>query len=710
MSSHSPTNDPASFGGTILLIEEYDALAAALTSALRQFAPRHGVFNVRTFSDATSSLQNVCPELVIIDFDPPADGVTEFMVQARKLCPHGRAIVMGGGISPELASEYRRFGAVHFLPKPFEITDFGATVQALLGPTVQTRAALGSLGAADLTLLHCAGARTASLQVKGNGSKTGEIHIIEGEIVHARTAKRKDRAALEEMFGWSEPRIEERAAGAVRRSIRQDWAEIFLEAVVEAKPRPTRRVARTVRAPDPQLQAPLAPAPPPAAPPLPKTGKKVVIVDDTEMLLVFVEDTLTLAAPDLRITTASNGITGIKEIQTLLPDLVLLDYSLPDINGDEVCRRLLASERTRGIPVIMMSGHIPEMTAAAETFPNIVATIAKPFMSEALSGLVQQTLELGPRARPKAQAKPVAMPAKPAPPGQSKEPVKEKPAVPSKPPRQTPLPGQPPQAKAPSASAIENRKAPAAPSVPPPLPVRPSQVRATAAPPPQRVTPPLPQPVRPAEPSHERPMEPHVRLKQAITAPVVTSVGNEVVMGLFLNVVSMQLTPSLRMGAIRARPSSFTVSLHVSPAALRGLPVEIGFELGRVEIDSNQQIRTIRVIPTLQAFQRMPTRSAVQIGALNFVPQDSREHVQLTPSPNAPMTMHLLAHLELAGVELSTSFQLAQLVLKNRSTTVRVTLSSDAVAQEQTGVFCETSAVRLDQSGKIAEMLLKPLK
>lgn len=205
-------------------------------------------------------------------------------------------------------------------------------------------------------------------------------------------------------------------------------------------------------------------------------------------------------------------------------------------------------------------------------------------------------------------------------------------------------------------------------------------------------------------------MEPHLRLKPSIAAPVVSSGGNEVVLGLFLDVVSMQLTPSLRMGAIRARPSSFSVSLHVSPAALQGLPVETGFELGRVELDSVHRIRTVRLIPTLQAFQRIPTRPYVQLGALNVLPQDSREHVQLIPSPTAPMTMHLLAHLELGGVELSTNFQLTQLVLKCRSTTVRVTLSSDAVGQEQTGVFCETATVRLDEAGRIAEMLLKPLK
>jgi hypothetical protein len=127
-------------------------------------------------------------------------------------------------------------------------------------------------------------------------------------------------------------------------------------------------------------------------------------------------------------------------------------------------------------------------------------------------------------------------------------------------------------------------------------------------------------------------------------------------------------------------------------------------------MDANGRIATIRVVPTLRPFQRLQTRNALQIGGLAVVPHNSREHMQLTPTQNAPMMMHLLAHLELAGVELSDGFQLARLVLKSRSTTVRVTLSSEAVGQEQTGVFCETAGVQLDASGRLAELLLNPLK
>ncbi len=79
----------------------------------------------------------------------------------------------------------------------------------------------------------------------------------------------------------------------------------------------------------------------------------------------------------------------------MIPDLVLLDYSLPDLRGDQICERLLQNKATARIPVVMMSGHVPEMMATAERCPNVVATIAKPFMSEALVQLVHETLAKG---------------------------------------------------------------------------------------------------------------------------------------------------------------------------------------------------------------------------------------------------------------------------------------------------------------------------
>src|SRR5579871_3818396 len=52
---------------------------------------------------------------------------------------------------------------------------------------------------------------------------------------------------------------------------------------------------------------------------------------------------------------AHDGQEGLLKAQTLLPDLILLDVMLPRLGGFEVCRELRSGERTRDIPIIILS-------------------------------------------------------------------------------------------------------------------------------------------------------------------------------------------------------------------------------------------------------------------------------------------------------------------------------------------------------------------
>jgi hypothetical protein len=62
------------------------------------------------------------------------------------------------------------------------------------------------------------------------------------------------------------------------------------------------------------------------------------------------------------------------------------------------------------------------------------------------------------------------------------------------------------------------------------------------------------------------------------------------------------------------------------------------------------------------------------------------------------------------GVQLSPTFQVAQLILKWRSNAVRVTFSSNGIAEEKSGAAFETAAIQLDNSARIAELLLNPIR
>ena len=619
---------------SIVVLEEYDALAAAIASALKKFAPQHKSVVARSLAEAEKLASNLGPELFIVDVDPAWNRITDFLDKIRTAYPEARALVIGAAIPAEIASARNSFGALQFIEKPFELAAFGAAVQALLGPWRKAefqsaRGNLGALNAIDLVLLHFAAGANALIDVRSR-TRSGQIQITRGEVSYAATGKLQGIDALWEILTWRRPHFSEtKSSGSRRRTAQLDWRPIVVETLREIAPsqQPIESLTKTPE----------------------KSGSTIVVVDDTEMLLIFTEDILARADPQLQITTALDATDGLAKIERIIPDLVLLDYSLPDFNGDELCERLLQRDRTAQVPVLMMSGHVQEMTAAAARLPNVVATIEKPFFSEALIDLVQRTLKGERRIRRE--------PAKQA----AKRPVE----VPvTKPPIQPPSVAVPPPVIAPAP--------------------RPVPRRTTTEPEPQPVT-----------VSAARPL---VR---------VTS-DNDAVLGLYLEVVSMQLTQQFQMGAIRAKPISSTVSLHLSSAVRNALPAESGFQLGTSELDANGRLSTVRLVPTAKPFQPAQTRNAFEIGGVSLVPNAVRTRVQLTPAGTTPMTMELLAHLELSAVELTPAFQVARLILRMPTNVVRVTLN--AKAPEQTAARFEIAAVKLDSSARLADLLLNPIR
>ena len=79
----------------------------------------------------------------------------------------------------------------------------------------------------------------------------------------------------------------------------------------------------------------------------------VLVVDDTPDNLVLVSE---LLGDSYRVKVANSGARALKAAQTdPVPDLVLLDIMMPEMDGYEVCRQLKASAATRDIPIIFLT-------------------------------------------------------------------------------------------------------------------------------------------------------------------------------------------------------------------------------------------------------------------------------------------------------------------------------------------------------------------
>jgi signal transduction histidine kinase len=124
----------------------------------------------------------------------------------------------------------------------------------------------------------------------------------------------------------------------------------------------------------------------------PPSVKSILAVDDTPANLHLLVEML--SARGYRVRTAPGGERALASIQKEMPDLILLDIMMPEMDGYEVCRRLKSDERTQAIPVIFIS-------ALNEPFDKITAFstggvdyITKPFYVEEVLARVQTHLQI----------------------------------------------------------------------------------------------------------------------------------------------------------------------------------------------------------------------------------------------------------------------------------------------------------------------------
>lgn len=81
--------------------------------------------------------------------------------------------------------------------------------------------------------------------------------------------------------------------------------------------------------------------------------RKVLIIEDDDLINQMYM--AALASSNFKVQLEKDGESGWKTMQTFLPNLVILDFMLPKLNGIEVLQKLRADERFKRTPVIIMS-------------------------------------------------------------------------------------------------------------------------------------------------------------------------------------------------------------------------------------------------------------------------------------------------------------------------------------------------------------------
>lgn len=119
--------------------------------------------------------------------------------------------------------------------------------------------------------------------------------------------------------------------------------------------------------------------------------RTILIVDDERVNIEVLGEAL---GGDYEILVATSGPEALKIAFEQIPDLILLDIVLPDMDGNEVCRRLKADPRTRPVPVIFITAMNDEQEEARGLAAGAIDYITKPIRPQTVKARVHNHIEL----------------------------------------------------------------------------------------------------------------------------------------------------------------------------------------------------------------------------------------------------------------------------------------------------------------------------
>ncbi|MFQ5901008.1 MAG: PleD family two-component system response regulator [Thermodesulfobacteriota bacterium] len=120
-------------------------------------------------------------------------------------------------------------------------------------------------------------------------------------------------------------------------------------------------------------------------------SKKILLADDSVTIQKVVS--ITLTSEDFDLTTVSDGASAISKAREIRPDLILLDISMPEKNGYQVCEEIKQDPELKDIPVLMLAGTFEPYDENEGKRAGADDHIVKPFESQDLVDKVKAMLD-----------------------------------------------------------------------------------------------------------------------------------------------------------------------------------------------------------------------------------------------------------------------------------------------------------------------------
>ncbi len=122
---------------------------------------------------------------------------------------------------------------------------------------------------------------------------------------------------------------------------------------------------------------------------------KILLIEDDQNLTELIR--YNLIQENFAVYCESDGEEGLYATEEIVPDLILLDWMLPNLSGIEICRRIRRNKKTRNVPVIMLTARAEESDRIRGLNTGADDYVTKPFSPKELIARIKAVLR---RIRP----------------------------------------------------------------------------------------------------------------------------------------------------------------------------------------------------------------------------------------------------------------------------------------------------------------------
>ncbi|MEK6581589.1 MAG: response regulator [Nitrospirota bacterium] len=118
--------------------------------------------------------------------------------------------------------------------------------------------------------------------------------------------------------------------------------------------------------------------------------RKVIVIDDEPFILMMIEDKLKKAG--IKVITLRESINAVSVVKNEKPDLIILDWMMPELSGIDLCKMLKSEPDIAEIPIFMLTAKGQEADEQLGLKCGVTRYITKPFSPKSLLEMIEETI------------------------------------------------------------------------------------------------------------------------------------------------------------------------------------------------------------------------------------------------------------------------------------------------------------------------------